>query len=91
MALGINNRGEIVGFYDTTCGGPPQPAPDHAFLGQPDGTIVELPHPGTDSGSAVGINDRGTVVGGYSASSVPHQSFGFILDAPLRRASSEHT
>jgi probable HAF family extracellular repeat protein len=72
-AFGLNNRGEVVGFsengiHDTTCstGSPSQVTRFEAVVWGATGKIRELP-PLVDMGDnvafAMGINDRGQVVG----------------------------
>jgi probable HAF family extracellular repeat protein len=68
--FGINNFGQIVGFYDS---GSPR-----GFLWDPGGSYIDLVYPGADQTYAYGINDLGQVVGSYSASSASH---GFIYQA----------
>ena len=56
-ALDINDRGQIIGYSDTSDG------KSHAFL-YTDGMMTDLSVlMGTDSGSAIGINNRGDVLG----------------------------
>ncbi len=75
-AIGINNRGQIVGDYEDSSG------TIHAFLLDNgvfnsfdflDATSTDA----TTSTDANGINDRGQIVGGYTDGSGPH---GFLLD-----------
>jgi probable HAF family extracellular repeat protein len=56
FALGINNRGQVVGSSDTASGD------THAFLWE-DGEMTDLGHLGGSSSVATGINNRGQVVG----------------------------
>jgi hypothetical protein len=58
-AYSINDRGQAVGV---------RVGPDGhqiGFLRQPDGTYVDLDPPGASDNKALGINDRGEVVGAY--------------------------
>src|SRR5947199_74448 len=64
VAVGINNRGQIVGSYSTTSG-------FHSFL-LDHGTFTTIDVPG--AGYASGINDRGQIVGVY------HIYSSFLLD-----------
>jgi probable HAF family extracellular repeat protein len=58
-ATGINNRGQIVGYYlDSN-------AKQHGFV-YSDGTYVTVDDPlGVNGSMATGINDRGQIVGYY--------------------------
>lgn len=58
---GINNRGDIVGFYMTT-----PTSLQRAFLLQRDGTLVEVQYPNSRTSYAYGINSRGAIVGAYT-------------------------
>lgn len=54
----INDRGQIVGYYDNPTGG-------GAFLRQPTGAITRIEVPGALVTNAHAINHRGQVVGAY--------------------------
>jgi len=69
VALGINGRGEIVGYYYDSS------ALAHGFL-YSDNTYVTLDDPlATDGTFATGINDSGQIVGGYLDSLNNEHSF----------------
>jgi hypothetical protein len=55
----INDRGQIVGYYDKPSGG------GGAFLRQPTGAITRIEVPGALVTNAHAINHRGQVVGAY--------------------------
>jgi probable HAF family extracellular repeat protein len=57
-ATSINNHGQIVGYFDQ--GSTTLP---HAFLRQPDGTVVDLGTFGGVEAVATAINNRGQIVG----------------------------
>jgi probable HAF family extracellular repeat protein len=69
QALGVNNRGQIAGFsendtHDPNCV-PPQQLDFEAVIWGPRGEIQELPPlPGDVIAGALGVNDKGQVVGG---------------------------
>ena len=75
-AVGINNRGRIVGFYIDAGG------MGHGFVREK-GVFTPIDHPDAGSGPgtgtlALGLNDRGQIVGAYvDAEGVSH---GFLLD-----------
>jgi hypothetical protein len=58
-AYSINDRGDIVGVRVVADGG------QLGYLRQPDGRYVTLDPPGGAENKALGINDRGQVVGAY--------------------------
>ncbi len=68
FAMGINNSGQIVGFYDFwrydqgewVCNGP-----DKAFLRESDGTFLSIQPGFADSVQTNAINPRGMTVGNY--------------------------
>ena len=70
-AFGINERGQIVGFYSE-----PSPGPSHGFL-LDSGTFTTIDVPGADSTIAFGINDRDQIVGIYTAGGPVHS---FLLE-----------
>jgi probable HAF family extracellular repeat protein len=56
---GLNDRGQIVGYYDN---------PDltqGAFMREPTGRTTPITYPGADYTQAYGINNRGQLVGAY--------------------------
>ena len=55
--LGINNAGDMVGYYANSASGP-----THGFLFS-DGSFTTLDYPGADSTRAASINDSGQIVG----------------------------
>ncbi|MGI4790272.1 MAG: hypothetical protein ACRYFS_15650 [Janthinobacterium lividum] len=68
-AWGINDAGEIVGFYDDSAG-------THGFTETPGGGFSTLPDPGALGGTgALGINNAGQIVGGYGDGT---SSYGFV-------------
>lgn len=64
-ALGVNDRGEIVGDYD-----------NHGFVLR-DGVLTTVDYPGADGTSASAINNLGDVVGTYTVSG---QTKGFRMN-----------
>ncbi len=85
-AFGINNRGDIVGYYDvSSCSqqldNDEQTGTDIGYILHSDRTmeIVANPDGGTYSINANGINPRGTIVGEYLGSDDKNRGF-------LRRA-----
>jgi hypothetical protein len=56
-AAGINNAGDIVGFYSTVTGGPA-----NGFL-DIGGTFTTLDAPGSTSTMLLGVNNKGLIVG----------------------------
>lgn len=59
-AAGINNRGDVTGFYNYPNG------KTFAFLETARGTFIRLAHPGASMTQAFGVNDRDEVVGAYT-------------------------
>src|SRR5262249_60184692 len=62
QAIGINNRGQIVGFYNDSTG-------THGFVddnGRFD--TINVPIPGAIGTALNGVNDRGQIVGNYDTS-----------------------
>ena len=58
-ALGMNDAGQIVGYYNFSVG-----SPSHAFL-LSDCQYTTIDVPGATSTQAYGINNAGQIVGGY--------------------------
>jgi hypothetical protein len=72
-ATGINNRGEIVGFFTNKKG------KTFGFVITRHGTIIEFNIPGASSTMAFGVNDFGAVVGTFMRGSGNNaKSFGFV-------------
>ncbi len=72
-ASGINNRGEIVGFFTTKRGA------TKGFLITRRGTIVEFSIPGASATMAFGVNDFGAVAGTFMRGNGNNaKSFGFV-------------
>ena len=81
-ASGINNAGQIVGYYVDSTG------QDHDFL-YSDGTFSTLAVPGTVDGNVgLGINSSGQVVGTYANGSIDQ---GFILSGSVFTTISDPT
>src|SRR6516164_10483962 len=70
IAYGINNKGQIVGFYQ---GGS---LIEDGFLDS-GGQYTTIDPPGSVQTVAYGINDSGQIIGWYSSSSATHQ-LGFL-------------
>jgi hypothetical protein len=91
-AAGINNRGEIVGFFSTKKGA------TKGFVITARGAIIEFSIPGASSTMAFGVNDFGAVVGTFMRGSGNNaKSFGFVwrpghgvqvVNAPLGRGAT---
>jgi uncharacterized membrane protein len=73
-ALGINDRGQIVGSYSEV-GGSALLSTLHGFL-LDDGVFTRIDFPGASSTLPLGINNRGQIVGAYSDGAIGH---GFLL------------
>jgi probable HAF family extracellular repeat protein len=76
-AVGINNRGQIVG---TARGGG---QPDRGFVRDPRGRYTTIRYPGARSTGASKINDRGQITGGFSLTADDPRAeglTGFLLD-----------
>ena len=74
-AYGINNAGQIVGYY-TDSGGK-----SHGFLLDVDGSYTTLDVPGATATYPVGINDAGQIVGGHTVfHGTVYMDYGFLLD-----------
>ena len=56
----INDRGQIVGYYDN-----PDGTPGHGFLRDAGGRFTNIAFPGASVTNVHGINNRGQVVGAY--------------------------
>jgi probable HAF family extracellular repeat protein len=70
----MNAQGDIVGEYGATL-----TSPHHGFLLTADGHFTNIDYPDATYTSAIGINPRGDIVGGYTlADNVNH---GFLLKA----------
>src|ERR1700758_3853717 len=69
FALGINPKGDIVGWYYDASFKP------HGFL-LSNGTLATIDVPNSTSTTVFGINPQGDIVGQYSLSNVEH---GFLL------------
>lgn len=67
FAYGVNNLGDIVGYVDTN-------GLSQAFL-RSNGQYKKFLPPGSNGGSALGINDNGIIVGDYSQLSMPGGCF----------------
>ena len=67
-AIGINPRGDIVGFYTLS-------GTTHGFL-LSGGQFTSIDFPGATATNALGINPRGDIVGQYISAGVSH---GFLL------------
>lgn len=68
---GINNNGEIVGYYETSAG------EVYSFV-LSDGDFTTISCPGEITGTfAYGINDNGVLVGYYGED---HKNFGFVYE-----------
>jgi hypothetical protein len=63
IALGINVRGSIVGYYVDSSG------VDHGFLRAPNGTITTFDPKGSAGTTAYGLNKEGAITGTYTDSS----------------------
>lgn len=75
-ATGIDNRGDIVGFFTGTGG------EQDAFLRSSGGKQTILAYPGASMTQAFGVNDHGEVVGTYTTGSGNSaQTFGFTWTA----------
>jgi uncharacterized membrane protein len=74
-ALGINDRGQIVGYYSDVESTLPVGGPLHGFL-LDKGVFSRIDVPGALSTLPLGINNRGQIVGFYSDGVIGH---GFLL------------
>jgi hypothetical protein len=71
QATGVNNSGEVVGFYQYDAAG------DFSAFSDTSGTITSFQFPGSISTQALGVNDLGDIVGDYILGGVMH---GFLED-----------
>lgn len=85
FALGINNRGQVVGSSGVcaTTAAPPYVSVDHAVLWQPDGTSIDVGGSLGGPAGASAINDRGDVSGTYNAMNGPEA---FLWTPETRKA-----
>jgi hypothetical protein len=74
-AAGINNAGDIVGYFSTKSGA------TSGFLRTPAGRLVTFSFPGGRYTQALGINFRDQIVGSYLSSTKATR--GFVLSNPL--------
>ncbi len=72
QATGVNNAGDVVGFYQLT----PNTAPTFAGFEDIGGTVSSITVPGAVSTQALGINDLGAIVGDYTLAN--GNMFGFL-------------
>jgi hypothetical protein len=73
QATGVNNSGEVVGFYQLT----PNTSPTFSGFTDIGGVISSLTAPNSTSTQALGVNDLGEIVGDY-ISSLDGLMHGFI-------------
>jgi probable HAF family extracellular repeat protein len=78
-ATDINDNGQIVGFHDRF-GGTPENPPRSGFV-LSKGEFTSLDFPGVSQTGALGINNRGEIVGGYN-DPLPH---GFLATPARNR------
>ncbi len=69
QATGVNDSGEVVGFYQNDAAG------DFSAFTDIGGTITSFQAPGATSTQALGVNDKGQIVGDYILGGV---MFGFL-------------
>jgi probable HAF family extracellular repeat protein len=71
VATGINNAGQVVGFFDVVTG--PDTTATHGFLNA-GGMLstLDVPFPGADVTRAWGINNKGQIVGSFSDATGMH-------------------
>jgi hypothetical protein len=70
QATGVNNAGEVVGFYQYDTAG------DFSAFTDIGGTITSFQAPGSVSTQALGVNDLGEIVGSYVA--MNGNTYGFL-------------
>ncbi|MBO0684928.1 MAG: hypothetical protein J2P45_17395, partial [Candidatus Dormibacteraeota bacterium] len=82
FAIGLNNREQVVGYYDDAAGA------THGFLRDQRGRITTIDVPGALNSENFAINDQGQIVGTYSVQPSPPGSpgtfgpqIGFLRDA----------
>lgn len=73
QAFGISERGGIVGSYVDTSG------TAHGFS-LINGRLAAIDFPGAIFPAARGINDSGTIAGGFTRADDPNGAHGFVLD-----------
>jgi hypothetical protein len=71
QATGVNDTGEVVGFYQEG----PNSSPLFTAFTDIGGSITPFQFPGSDSTQALGVNDRGEIVGDYV---IGGEMFGFL-------------
>ena len=71
QATGVNNSGEVVGFYQEG----PNSSPLFTAFVDKSGTITHFEFPGSTSTQALGVNDSGDIVGDYILGG---EMFGFL-------------
>jgi uncharacterized membrane protein len=77
IAFGINNRGQVVGYYDDAAGR------THGFVRGPHGRYRTIDFPGAYATAATRINDRGQIIGDYFSTKKRFEQGlkrGFLLD-----------
>jgi probable HAF family extracellular repeat protein len=90
VGLGINDSGQVVGFYDDSSG------EEHGFLDS-GGTYTTIDPPGSTSTDPLSINDSGQVVGIYEDSNGTNHGFLYssgtytILDVPGSTSSTAYS
>jgi uncharacterized membrane protein len=73
QATGVNDAGEVVGFYQNG----PNSSPIFTAFVDNAGTITHFEFPGSASTQALGVNDQGDIVGDYVLGG---ETFGFLWD-----------
>jgi hypothetical protein len=77
MALSINAKGAITGYYCTSFT-PAGACVAHGFLRRPGGTIISFDVPGSTGTLSFSINDMGAITGSYTSAN--GRQFGFVRD-----------
>lgn len=72
LALGINEKGEIVGRYVSA-------GQNHGFLRDASGNLTTVDYPGSSFSVASSINDSGAILGWYTVPTDPTARHGFVL------------